>query len=263
MSEQESDFAALEHRCLVAASLCITRYGWQLLDLDAFAHGAAQYIRAGKVDEPQRAVVYTYSHALYTACSGTEGPVQQSRAYTELFHYLYFIASYRYSDVSEEALQIALVRTFERFDHCRNPGTFIAFAIQHLVDAARKLRRPPIAATESLATPVGEYGTTLGDLLTDERQPDPIEAVLTAEQRADFEQLVAAFLEKHPRATLQIAALQLKYMDGLDDKAISERLGKSVSKVHVLRHRAVAKLRADPQWRARARELGLLADGDS
>ena len=123
MAEQESDFAALEHTCRAAASLCVTRYGWRLLDLDAFAHRAAQNIRLGIVDEPQRAVVYTYSRALHTACSGADGVLQRSTAYTELFNYLYTIASHRYPDVSEEASQMALVRTFERFARCREPGT--------------------------------------------------------------------------------------------------------------------------------------------
>jgi DNA-directed RNA polymerase specialized sigma24 family protein len=84
--------------------------------------------------------------------------------------------------------------------------------------------------------------------------------VIADELRQRFKALVAAFLQAHPRAEQQIAALQLKYIEGLDDTTISQRLGVSVSSVYVLRSRAIKRLQADRHWRALAAELGIVPD---
>jgi DNA-directed RNA polymerase specialized sigma24 family protein len=67
-----------------------------------------------------------------------------------------------------------------------------------------------------------------------------------------------AFVQRHPRARLQLAALWLKHVEGLDETAISQRLGKPAGSLYVLRARALQKLRAEPAWRALAAEAGLL-----
>lgn len=260
MSQQESDSAALERRCTEAVRLLMNRYGWQLLDLDVFAERTVHHINTGFASEPTRAAIYTYTQTLYTACSGTEGEVRQNEAYSELFRYLYDIARRRYPDVYEEAAQLAIERTFMMFERCQKPGAFLAFAIQRLMDSARALRRQENTAPQSLDAPIGNDGDTLGEMLTDERQPEPVIRVLTAELRVRFEHLVTSFLQKHPRAVQQIAALRLKYLEDLDDVAISQQLGKSVANVYLLRHRAIEKLREEADWRALGLELGLLPE---
>lgn len=260
MAQLESDSAALERRCTDAARLLMTRYGWQLLDLDAFAERTVHHINAEVASEPVRAATYIYSQTLHTACSGTEGEERQNEAYTELFRYLSDIARHRYPDVCQEAAQLAIERTFMAFKRCQKPGAFLAFAIQRLMDSARALRRYENVAPQSLDAPVGDDGDTLGEMLTDERQPEPVIRVLTAELRERFEHLVTGFLQKHPRAAQQIAALRLKYLDELDDITISQQLGKSVANIYILRHRAIEKLREDADWRALGLELGLLRE---
>ena len=84
--------------------------------------------------------------------------------------------------------------------------------------------------------------------------------MIAAELRARFEHLSTEFLRKHPRAGQQIAALRLKYIDGLDDAAISQLLGKSIGSIYTLRARAVEKLRAEPEWRALAADFGILPE---
>lgn len=78
--------------------------------------------------------------------------------------------------------------------------------------------------------------------------------------RQRFKEIIKEFLRAHPRAAQQIAALQLKYIDGLDDTAISHRLGVSVNSVYVLRSRAIKRLQSDPYWQALAIELGIASD---
>jgi RNA polymerase sigma factor (sigma-70 family) len=259
MSQLESARPALERLCGSAVDLLLARHEWRLLDRAEFIRRALLHLSDGVAGDAQRAATYAYSQALYMACSGAEGFERQNRAYTELFRYLYDSALHRYPDVYDEAAQHALARTFARFERCRQPGAFLAFAFQQLADSVRTLRREAWRP-RSLTAPAGARDAPLADLLADTRQPDPSEAVIAAELHARFEQLADEFLRKHPRAAQQFAALRLKFIAGLDDTTIARRLGKSVKSVHVLRSRAIEKLRAEPAWRALAVEFGILPD---
>ncbi len=89
----------------------------------------------------------------HMACSGNEGYERQNRAYDELFRYLHDSARYRYPDMGEEVSQRALTNIFTAFERCRQPGAFLAFALQHLLDAARAPRREQ--QPRSLSAPAG------------------------------------------------------------------------------------------------------------
>jgi RNA polymerase sigma factor (sigma-70 family) len=259
MSQMESAHAAMERMCAEAVDGLLIRHRWQLLDRAEFARRALDHLRGGSTSDAQRATIHTYSLALHAACSGGEGAERQNRAYTELFRYLYDIALQRYPDAHEEITQRALVHIFTTFGRCRQPGAFLAFAIQQLLDTARSLWREQSSA-RSLAVPGSAGEAELGELLADEHQVDPSETIITDELRARFAWLAAEFLRKHPRASRQFAALRLKFIDGYDDQTIAEQLGYTVSNIYVLRARAIEKLRAEPAWRALAIEFGILPD---
>jgi RNA polymerase sigma factor (sigma-70 family) len=256
LPHSESTLTALEQQCLDAVNALLGRYQWDLLPRDELARRAAEHLRAGAGTGPHRAVIYAYSHALYAACSGAEGLQRQNQGYHELFRYLHDIARWRYPDVHDDAAQQAIETTFKTFERCREPGTFLAFAIQRLMEAARMLRRQERHLHHF--APVTPTSQDL--LLAGEQHPDLSTDVVAGELRARFEQLAAEFLRKHPRASMQFAALQLKYLEGLDEKAISERLKTPIQGVYVLRARAIKKLRADPGWRSLAVEFGILPD---
>jgi RNA polymerase sigma factor (sigma-70 family) len=258
MSQLESAHAAMERMCAEAADRLLTRHRWQLLERAELARRALEQLRHGAAGDAQRAATHAYSLALHAACSGGEGIERQNRAYAELFRYLYDIALQRYHSAHEEIAQRALADTYAAFERCRQPGAFLAFAIQQLLDTARSMRReqPP---AQSLAAP-GVDKAALGELLPDERQGDPADTVIAGELQARFAQLAAEFLRRHPRASRQFAALRLKFIDGLDDQTIAEQLGNSVRNIYVLRARAIEKLRAEPAWRALAIEFGILPD---
>jgi RNA polymerase sigma factor (sigma-70 family) len=259
MSQLEGAHAAMERMCAEAVDGLLARHRWQLLDRAEFARRALDHLRDGGASDAQRAATHTYSLALHAACSGGEGAERQNRAYTELFRYLYDIAFQRYSGAHEEITQRALVQIYTAFERCRQPGAFLAFAIQQLLDTARSLQREQ-SPERSLAARGGAGAAELGELLADEQQADPSEPVIADELRARFAQLAAEFLRKHPRASRQFAALRLKFIDGLDDQTIAEQLGDSVPNIYVLRARAIKKLRAEPAWRALAIEFGILTD---
>jgi RNA polymerase sigma factor (sigma-70 family) len=261
MSQLEGVQAAMERMCAEAVDGLLARHRWQLLDRAEFARRTLGHMRGDDASDKkraaQRAATHTYSLALHAACSGGEGIERQNRAYTELFRYLYDIALQRYPGPHEEIAQQALTRIYTTFERCRQPGAFLAFAIQQLLDTARSLRREQLPA-QSLAAPGGEG--VPGELLADERQADPPETIIAQELRSRFAELAAQFLSKHPRAARQFAALRLKFIDGLDDQTIAEQLGNSVRNIYVLRARAIEKLRAEPDWRALAIEFGILPD---
>lgn len=256
----ESDPRQEEQVCASVVDTLLACHEWQLLKRDDFIRQTLEYLHVAVSNDPQRAAVHAYSQALYRSCSGAMGPEQQNIAYTELFHYLYDIAQRRYPRICEDATQRALMRIFTVFANCREPGAFLAFALQHLMDAARTVRRQEGHHLGSLSTFADLDHNNHGEVLRDRRVVDPLDEVLTSELRSRLEELTIAFLQKHPRAALQFAALRLKFIEGFDEVTISQRLGKPVNSIYVLRSRAIEKLREEPEWRALASELGLLEE---
>ena len=256
MAQMESERATLLQACLAVVDRLAVTWGWQLLGRVTWAQQAADLVQAGTVADPAHAVMFVYSQALHTACSGGEGRARQNLAYSELFHFLFESARRRYPMIAEDVTQRASERVFALFARCHTPGAFLAFALQQLMDSARVVRRQSeLEAGLPAMTAATEPGNL--DSLPD-RQPDMDTQMIAAELRTRFEHLSIEFLRKHPRAGQQIAALRLKYIDGLDEAAISQLLGTSIGSVYTLRARAVEKLRAEPEWRALAADFGIL-----
>jgi DNA-directed RNA polymerase specialized sigma24 family protein len=93
-----------------------------------------------------------------------------------------------------------------------------------------------------------------------EERADPAAHMIARELRERFARLAEEFLSRHPRARRQLAALRLKYVEGMDEQEVSRALGVPARAVYVLRSRAVAKLRHEPAWRALAAEFGIIPD---
>ncbi len=260
MLQTELQVDLLEEQCRSAAEGLLARHGWQLLDAAMLAQRTLDDLLSGSAVDPQRAAMHSYCQALYAACSGAEGADRQNQGYAELFRYLYDSARHRYPQDAAEIAQLAIERIFLAFERCYEPGTFLAFAFQQLRDAARTIQREHQQRPESLEAPIGDGKEPLSAYLSNERQPEPGIIVIAEELRLRFKQLVATFLREHPRAAQQIAALQLKYINGLDDLTISRRLGVPVNSVYVLRSRAIKRLQGEQCWRELAAELGILPD---
>lgn len=260
MLQTERDLDLLEEQCRSAIHSLLARHEWQLLDQETFVQRALRLLADDSAADAPRAATHIYCHALYTACSGAEGPERQNLAYTELFRYLYESARRRSHDQAAEIAQLAIERIFVSFDRCYQPGTFLAFAFQHLRDAARSLQRQEQRQPQSLDAPTSSGQESLGAQIADQHQPELSVKLIADELRQRFQDTLARFLRTHPRAAQQIAALQLKYIDGLDDDIIGQRLGVSVNNVYVLRSRAIKRLQSDQLWQALAIELGILPD---
>lgn len=248
----------LVEQCRAAVARLYERHAWSLLDRTTWAALACAHLRNGTAADPGSAAFYTYSEALYRACSGHEGAQHQEHGYTELAHFLYHLASRRYPDVSADATQLALYKIYRSFEQCAQPGWFFAFAKHKLMDAAKTLR----LHEQHHQARIGQRldSDTLRDSLADPAQLDLSAGIVDDEDRQILMRYRAEFLRKHPRAARQLDAVWLKYIDGLNDSEISQRLCVAISDVYTLRCRGIKKLKAEPGWRALAAEFGIFAD---
>jgi len=259
MLQTERDFTALERQCGQAVDLILARYQWRLLERQEFVRRTVVELRTDPDCPPHALAIHIYCQALYHACSGKEGQEWQEQGYEELFRYIYDSGHSYYADVCAEAAQQAIEKVFFDFDRCHQPGTFLAWALQCFRDAARSLRKQEQQQPQSLEAPVGEGPWTLGEILVQE-QPELDAPLIAEEQRARLEQLIALLRAEHPHALRQFATLRLKYIDGLDDAMISQRLGIPVTTVYVLRSRAIKRLQAELPWMHFATECGILKE---
>lgn len=245
MQEFEED---LLRRCDQIADRLITRYHWQLLDRHAFArriHGVA-------IIHPSSSLSYlafgVYNQALHTACSGAEGPLRWEQAYNELFQMLSERARYRYPDVWEDAVQSAIELVCVRYTNCVVPQAFFQFAWGHLQNAVRTARRTQSRNELSFEQTAGD-GATLKDIVPD-THPNISDEYVNDELRATLRAALVEFERLHSRARNQLAAVRLKFLDGLEDEVIGNILGGlSAKRVHELRSLGIKKLRSDPRLR--------------
>jgi RNA polymerase sigma factor (sigma-70 family) len=260
MIDTETDALVLEQCCSDAVKALLQRHSWQLIDEKECTRRAIVIMRAGSITDPTRAAMNAYTLVMYNACSGAEGSQRRNLAYRELHRFLFDHACQRCADVAEDATQRAIIRVYESFNDCRKPGAFLAFALQRLRDAVKAIRRHERRPSQSLERSFGDDLIPLGDLLPDTSQPAMDEQIIAVDLQARIQQVYTEFRLRHPRAGKQLDALWLKYIDGLDDLAISRQLGTTTANVHVLRCRAIKKLNNDPQWRTLAAEFGMLPE---
>jgi RNA polymerase sigma factor (sigma-70 family) len=260
MFETEGDQVAALRACQAVVDRLLVGRGWHLIEPKEWVDRTLAYVQARPVADPYRVAVHIYSQALYAACSGAQGDQQRDLGYGELFRYVYAIARKRYPLIYEDAAQQAIALVYNRFTQCRTPGAFLTFAFHPLIAAARTVGQQ-LAIDRRTELSAALEDRNLADSLRD-RHHDLVSLIITDELRASFERLSAGFLHKHPRAKLQLEALRLKYIDGLDEAAISQKLNKPPASIYVLRSRAIEKLRAEPEWRALAVEFGVLPEDE-
>lgn len=248
----------MDQSCEIWVDWYLERYAWALIERDELlAIVRAEYARRGEGAAAARsAVLWAYSTILYHACSGGEGRQRQEQGYTELYGFLARAAARRYGRVAAEATQHAVERVYLAFASCRHPEAFLAFVLQKLRDAARAELRQLAHSVEQLPVDLADTAEASAAARRDDLR-DPADALDGAELRQRMACCAQSFVERHPRAVQQLAALWLKYIDGLDDRTIAARLGRTPAAVQVLRSRALRRLRDEPGWQLIAQEFGL------
>lgn len=243
MTEHESIEDNEQERIRVVDALC-DRYGWSLLDRQAFVAGLGVHVATGEFRDLNAAAFNLYTLALYAACSGDEGPERQERGYRELGRLLQDIAYHRFGDRSSDLVDETLSDVFEHFGACRKRGAFVAFAKQRLRNHLKRRWNERTVSLDELDGPAGES------------HGEELDKVLARELRERVDECRKEFLDRHKGAQLQFEAVWMKFVLDLDDHTIAARLGKEPQQVYVLRSRGLKKLRGDPAWRALADDLG-------
>ena len=259
MFESEGNQAAMLRVCQEVVGQLLVERDWHLIEPKEWVDWTLAQLQAGPVADPRRVAVYIYSQGLYAACSGTQGDERREHGYEELFRYLYDAARKRYRSIDEDIAQQAIELVYERFAKCRDPGTFLAFALQQMTAAARIVYQPR-STNRKIRESVERVRKGFDEVR--DRQADLAAPLIADELQARFQRLSEEFLRKHSRAKLQLEALRLKYIEELDEATISQRLQKPPASVYVLRSRAIEKLRVEPEWRALAVEFGILPEDE-
>jgi RNA polymerase sigma factor (sigma-70 family) len=223
--------------CRAAISQLSQRYDWSLIAPEEWAERALQHLQHGEAPTPVAAVLLCYSHQLYRACAGQRGVALQNRGYTEVAHYLTAAAAQRYPDLLPDVTQRALLRIYEQLGECQSPATFLAFAFQQLRSAARDER-----GGDHAAIPIPN---DILDQIPDTTSLD--QRILDQESAAAIRRLFDTLVKRHPRASDQLAAVRMKYLDGLDDATIAAVLKTTIPNVQVLRSRGKKRLLSTPE----------------
>jgi DNA-directed RNA polymerase specialized sigma24 family protein len=246
--------ADLEHRCREEVDRLCARYRWRLLEREEFVE---RTLAAAQATSPNVNTSYValgvYNQALYIACTGDEGPIRWNMAYEELYLMLSERARRMYPELWEDAVQKALVDICDRLGRCVEPRAFFEFGWGYVRNAVKTLapdvyRKGHVQPPISLDRAIGDADdTSLGNTLTDP-QVDLEALVIVGEQHAELRALFAQVEREYPAAKNQLAAVRLKFLEGMDDAAISNQLGVPVKRIYELRSLGLKKLRNDERF---------------
>ena len=210
----------------------IEKNRWALLSDDELVERVLGSIESGiSPTEAKRLAKHHYSIAMYEACRQARDQDRREQGYHELSHYLFRVACRQWPELAEDASQRALVLVYEQIDRCRSPGTFLAFALGKLRHAFKQEH-----GASSREVPLEEAGRSIA-------QPDKTEAWTHLDYQEWCQKLLDA-IQCLP-SDLERKSITLKFIGGLSDAEIGERLGITANYVRVLRHRGIKRLRKD------------------
>jgi len=210
----------------------IEEYDWALLSEDELVELVLGSIEPGiSRTEVKRQAKHHYTIATYKACRQDQDQDRREQGYCELSRYLFRAAYNRWPELAEDATQRALILVYEQIDRCRNPGTFLAFALGKLRHAFKQEQR-----ARGKEVPLKETGwSSSGRDRAEARTP------LDRQERC---QVLLDAVKRLPN-DLERKVILLKFIGGLSDAEIGERLGITANHARVLRHRGIRHLRQD------------------
>ena len=188
-----------------------------------------------------RLAKHHYSALLCEACRQNRDLQKREAAFGDLHRVLYRAAYNRWPELAEDAAQRALVLVYEQLDRCREPGTFLAFALNKLRHAFQQEARARQMGARDLKPDCASLEDVPSEL--------PDREAGTLAQRLLSEESTAALLQAIERLpdSRQRSVVLWKFFGGLSDEEIGIRLDIRSGHVRVLRHRGLDRLRGDGQ----------------
>jgi len=224
--------------CRAVVSTLAARGAWTCASEDELVdrvwHASGPGASAATFDRLAR---HHYSALLYQACCQHADLQKREAAFGDLHRFLYRAAYNRWPELAEDAAQRALVLVCAQIEHCREPGTFLAFALNKLRHAFQQEQRARKGSAVALDDPDGE--------LADSRVAPLAEHLLSEESTAALLRAIERLPDPRQRSVIL-----WKFFGGSSDEDIGQRLGITSGHVRVLRHRGVDRLRADAQLNA-------------
>ena len=224
--------------CRAVVNTLAARCGWTCASEDELVD------RVWRVSGPgasaatfDRLARHHYSVLLYEACCQHTDLQKREAAFGDLHRFLYRAAYNRWPELAEDAAQRALVLVYAQLDRCREPGTFLAFALNKLRHAFQQEQR----ARKGSAVSVDD----LGDVLADSQVGALAEHLLSEESTGALVRAIERLPDPRERSVIL-----WKFFGGLSDEDIGQRLGITSGHVRVLRHRGVDRLRTDARLNA-------------
>jgi RNA polymerase sigma factor (sigma-70 family) len=209
------------------------------------------------------------SSALYDACLEPSRRTRRN-AYRQLGRFLHDVAWRRVAGdprlhhLAEESMQEALLTIWRALEEERGPDDrerFLAWAATIVVNkvregirrleprgAVRRTKRVALSRQRSLDAPPRPGIPSLGETLPDDDAATDSETAIAAAAIRDLVAEIATIEAVSERSRL---VLLEGFLGGLDDAALSQKLGTSRSNVHVIRSRDLGKLRAEADFMAR------------
>ena len=225
--------------CRTVVSALMARGAWTAVSEDELVDrvwsAAGPGVSSAAFD---RLAKYHYSALLYAACLQKLDLAKREVAFGDLHRFLYRAAYNRWPELAEDATQRALILVYEQLDRCREPGTFLAFALNKLRHAFQQEQRT--RKTSDPLTDEDDFAFALTGA-----EPDALQ------QRLLSEESTSALLQAMQRLSdpRQHAVVLWKFFGGLSDEEIGRQLGIQPGHVRVLRCRGLTMLRADATLR--------------
>ncbi len=255
-------------RCRQVAARVMGERGWNLVDpAGDFLQSIVDALRA-RYSEPEtapeaaieRAVVRQYCAVLHAACQAQDRARQQ-RAFDEVRNYLYPHAVYRLhnAETAHDAVQQALAKVWQKLGSCKDPGSFLGWADQVLLNVIRDLYREYYETrltdrgAEYVPREIGLEQVSKQeerDVLTLDASQNPVALALGAPMRDALIATLRECLENERHVVIIVELF-------LNDKSFAEvgaALRASPLNVQVMKSRALARLRECPELRQLYRE---------
>lgn len=252
-----------DERCRAVVLEALAKRGWQLVqDQTKFVEEICTEVRErglGNWEQVhialERTTIRHYCHVLHEACAKPGAPCQK-HAFEELWRYLYPIALYKthQADLAQECTQQALEKIWRKLSQCREPGSFLSWTTLILINEIREYyrgkgqREAKSEETywidhETIEIEMGrsddaEEESKLSQSRTTQDNAD-LDRVITDETQRELLAIIVECIKNSQQQRILIES----FFNDKGYKEIAEQLGITVGNVHVLRHRALLKLR--------------------
>lgn len=199
----------------------------------------------------EQATINRYNHYWYTACRANDA-LQQARAFTELYNYMYSIARFKAhanDDLIQESTQIALVNVWRNLEQVKDPGAFMRYAAMvvtrevHTQMIRVQGRVAKEISTIDLAHPEDDSEAATTAVISEVGISPPPEEIPSPLTEIEYANIRATIRNCLKRSEERQAIIIGRFLQEKSVKELVDELGLLPQEIHLQTHRALAALR--------------------